>query len=87
MGWDNTPRYPELGIESVVHIGNTPESFAAYLQEAKQYLNARPDHPPLIILNAWNEWVEGSYLEPDMQWGYAYLEAVKKVMSGRYDKY
>lgn len=87
MGWDNTPRYPELGMESVVHLGNTPESFAAYLQEAKQYLAARPDHPPLIIMNAWNEWVEGSYLEPDMQWGYAYLEAVKKVMSGQYDKY
>ncbi len=87
IGWDNTPRYPELGMESVVHIGNTPESFAAYLQEAKEYLKARPEMPKLIILNAWNEYVEGSYLEPDMKWGYGYLEAVKKVMSGTYDKY
>jgi hypothetical protein len=87
IGWDNTPRYPELGMESVVHIGNTPESFTAYLQEAKEFLKARPDQPRLIILNAWNEWVEGSYLEPDMKWGYSYLEAVEKVMSGIYDKY
>jgi hypothetical protein len=87
IGWDNTPRYPELGMESVVHIGNTPESFAAYLQEAKRYLRARPEMPQLIILNAWNEYVEGSYLEPDMKWGYGYLEAVQKVMSGIYDKY
>ncbi len=87
IGWDNTPRYPDLGIESVVHIGNTPESFAAYLQEAKEYLRARPEMPQLIILNAWNEYVEGSYLEPDMKWGYGYLEAVKEVMSGKYDKY
>jgi len=87
IGWDNTPRYPELGMESVVHIGNTPESFAAYLQEAKGYLRARPEMPQLIILNAWNEYVEGSYLEPDMKWGYGYLEAVKEVMGGKYDKY
>jgi hypothetical protein len=87
IGWDNTPRYPKLGMESVVHIGNTPESFAAYLQEAKEYLRARPEMPQLIILNAWNEYVEGSYLEPDMKWGYGYLEAVKEVMSGKYDKY
>jgi len=87
MGWDNTPRYPEFGQDRVVHMGNTPESFAMYLQEAREYLNERPDQPPLIILNAWNEYVEGSYLEPDMKWGYGYLEAVKKVMSGKYDKY
>ena len=87
VGWDNTPRYPQYGQDSTVHIGNTPESFAMYLQEAREYLDDRPEQPPLIIVNAWNEFVEGSYLEPDMKWGYGYLEAVKKVMSGTYDKY
>ena len=87
VGWDNTPRYPQYGQDSTVHIGNTPESFAMYLQEAREYLDDRPEQPPLIIVNAWNEYVEGSYLEPDMKWGYGYLEAVKKVMSGKYDKY
>jgi len=87
IGWDNTPRYPKLGQESVVHINNTPDSFAAYLQKTKEYADNHPEQPKLIVLNAWNEWVEGSYLEPDMLWGYGYLEAVKKVMSGKYDKY
>jgi hypothetical protein len=87
IGWDNTPRYAELGRESVVHIGNTPESFGAYLQQAKDYLEERPDQPKLILINAWNEWVEGAYLEPDMKWGYGYLEAVKEVISGKYDRY
>jgi len=87
IGWDNTPRYPKKGKESVVHFNNSPESFAAYLQKAKKYATDHPEQPKLIIINAWNEWVEGSYLEPDMLWGYGYLEAVKKVMSGAYNPY
>jgi hypothetical protein len=87
VGWDNTPRYPLEGKESVVHINNNPESFSAYLLKAKEYVDNHPDQAKLITINAWNEWVEGSYLEPDMLWGYSYLEAVKKVMSGKYDRY
>lgn len=87
IGWDNTPRYPLLGKEAVVHYNNSPESFGAYLQKAKEYADNHPEQPKLIIINAWNEWVEGSYLEPDMKCGYGYLEAVKKVMSGEYSKY
>lgn len=86
VGYDDSPRFPERGKE-VVHINNSPESFAAYLQKAKEYTDGHPDQPPLIIINAWNEWTEGSYLEPDMKWGYCYLEAVKKVMSGNYDHF
>ena len=87
IGWDNTPRYGQFGKEEVVHLGNTPESFGAYLQQAKDYLDKRPGQTPLILINAWNEWVEGAYLEPDMKWGYGYLEAVKRVMTGTYDYY
>ncbi|MGW8315866.1 MAG: glycosyltransferase WbsX family protein [Bacteroidales bacterium] len=81
VGWDNTPRYAEFGQDQVVHRGNTPESFGAYLLEARSYADAHPGQPPLILINAWNEWVEGAYLEPDMKWGYGYLEAVKKAMA------
>jgi hypothetical protein len=81
VGWDNTPRYAELGRDQVVHRGNTPESFCAYLLEARNYVDAHPGQSPLILINAWNEWVEGAYLEPDMKWGYGYLEAVKKAMA------
>ena len=39
-----------------------PESFAAFLQKTKEYVDQRPDRPKLITINSWNEWVEGSYL-------------------------
>jgi hypothetical protein len=86
IGWDDTPRFPAKGIKDVVHYHNTPESFAALLSVAKQYADSHPEQPRMITVNAWNEWVEGSYLLPDMLNGYGYLEAVKKVMNGEYQK-
>ena len=42
----------------------------------------------MITINAWNEWVEGSYLLPDMLYGFEYLEAVKDVfVEKKYDRY
>jgi hypothetical protein len=33
----------------------------------------------MVTINSWNEWSKGSYLEPDMEHGYGYLEAIKEV--------
>jgi hypothetical protein len=41
--------------------------------------NTPEGYPKLISINAWNEWIEGSYLEPDEKYGMGYLEAVKHV--------
>ncbi|MCG6191328.1 glycosyltransferase WbsX family protein [Maribellus maritimus] len=86
VGWDDTPRFPAKGIKDVVHYHNTPESFAALLTKAKEYLDSRPEQPQIITINAWNEWVEGSYLLPDMLNGYGYLDAVKKVINDKTDQ-
>jgi hypothetical protein len=87
IGWDDTPRFPEKGKRDVVHYNKSPESFAAFLQKAKEYCDERPEEPNLITLFSWNEFVEGSYLLPCMKYGFRHLEAVKRVMSGEYDPY
>lgn len=88
IGWDDTPRFPAKGKKDVVHIHNTPESFAALLSKAKKYADEHPEQPKIININAWNEWVEGSYLLPDMLHGFDYLEAVKDVIvNKKYDRY
>lgn len=79
IDWDPNPRYPlENGPQDCVKDPN-PEKFEYFLRKAKDYVDAHPGQAPLITVNAWNEWAEGSCLEPEEKYGYGYLEAVKKV--------
>jgi len=59
--------------------GNTPARFRAALRKTKQRLMAQPSGPRILNINCWNEWTEGSYLEPDVVNGMKYLEAVRDV--------
>ena len=86
IAWDDTPRFPAKGQENVTCYNSSPQVFATFLQTAKEYAMAHPEQPRLITINAWNEWVEGSYLLPDRKHGFGYLEAVRDVVTGKYDK-
>ena len=74
VDWDNTPRKAERGL--VMH-GASPERFSYYF--SKQYQRCCQAHIPFLFINAWNEWAEGTYLEPDTRHGYGYLEAIKRA--------
>lgn len=88
VGWDDTPRFPLKTQKDVVHLNQSPETFAAYLQKAKEYCDKHPSQPKLITIYAWNEWVEGAYLLPDIKYGFKYLNAIKRIILDKeYDKY
>lgn len=77
IDWDNNPRYP--GPAQPCVTGVTPEKFEGFLRKAKAYVDAHPDQPPIVTINAWNEWSEGSCLEPDTYYKYGFLKAIKRV--------
>jgi len=86
MGWDTSPRtvqsdvYENIGYQYMPTIsGNTPEAFADALTAAKEFASKQKDQARIVTINAWNEWTEGSYLEPDLIHGMQYLEAVRDV--------
>jgi hypothetical protein len=77
MGWDNNPRSPQSLRDFITN--NKPEYFQKFLLKAKEYVDDHPLQPRLITVNAWNEWAESSYLEPDTVHKFGYLEAIKEV--------
>ena len=81
-GWDTNPRWPAGSIQPTV-LNSTPEKFEAALRRAKDWCdrNTPSGAPKLITVNSWNEWTEGSYLEPDTNFKFGYLEAVKRVFA------
>jgi hypothetical protein len=86
MGWDPSPRTDQGGPfgnfgypYTPSLINNTPAAFKSALQAAKDFLVQRDPSQRMLSINAWNEWTEGSYLEPDTVHGMGYLEAIKDV--------
>ncbi len=86
MGWDSSPRtvqsdrFLNVGYPFTPTLaGNTPAAFEAALRRARAFLDTRPAGRRILSLNAWNEWTEGSYLEPDTVHGMGYLEAIRRV--------
>ena len=75
IGWDTNPRFKEYRKELIVNA--TPDKFGEYLFRAMSFIDRHNISPRLITVNSWNEWSEGSYLEPDMMFGMQYLEAVR----------
>lgn len=65
-----------------VVVNNTPEAFREAMEIIKNINDGR-DVPKIFILECWNEWTEGSYLEPDKVYGMGYLEAVKKIFGDK----
>ena len=68
----------EKEIQALILNGATPEKFSNYL--TKQINKAINRNSEFLFINAWNEWAEGTYLEPDKKHGYQYLEAVKNAL-------
>lgn len=79
-GWDNTARRKNRGT---VFLNSSPALYRRWLENAIHDTMQRIPRPEerLIFINAWNEWAEGAYLEPDAQYGYAYLQATRDALS------
>ena len=81
VGYDDSPR---RGRNGMIIDGGTPEKFEKYL---KRLIKKNDDFgSEIVFINAWNEWGESMYLEPDWEDGCAYLDAVKNAKASWKDE-
>ena len=77
--WDNTARKAYNG--ATIYEGLNPDTFEKWMtdiiRESKE-IHSKEEN--FVFVNAWNEWAEGTHLEPDLKYGYANLAAVKKAL-------
>lgn len=77
-GWDNTARKKR---RASILKNSCPELFEQWAFNA--FLETQKTMPTpeerLVFVNAWNEWAEGAHLEPDLKYGFAWLQAIRNA--------
>lgn len=73
-GWDHSPR---AGKKSFILTDYTPDNFEKHLHLTFKILSKKQNK--LCFIKSWNEWGEGNHLEPDLKYGLAFLETLKRV--------
>lgn len=75
--WDNTARRQNTPH---IFVNSSPGAYQAWLETALAMTSEeRRGDERIVFINAWNEWAEGAYLEPDQRYGYQFLEATLKA--------
>ena len=79
-GWDNTARRQD---HALTFVNATPEIYELWLREVvARVVERHGGDERLVFINAWNEWAEAAYLEPDRRFGHQYLEATRRALVG-----
>ena len=74
--WDHSPR---SGANAIILTDSTPKLFQEVAERALDVVKDKPKDEQIIIIKSWNEWGEGNYMEPDLEFGKGYIQALKQA--------
>lgn len=75
--WDRTPRVASM---DGVYVNATPEKFENHIRQALSLIKDKQPEHRILFLKSWNEWGEGNYVEPDMEWGHGFIDAIRNAV-------
>ena len=75
--WDHSPRTGRYGA---ILKDSTPQLFQKHVEQTVHLILNKDDDHRIVILKSWNEWAEGNYVEPDLNFGRGYLEALRTAL-------
>jgi hypothetical protein len=82
-GWDRRPWGGSADDPMHDNSLSTPKGFEQHLQHAKAMLDSYPVKTRRMgVICCWNEYGEGSYIEPTKRFGFEYLQRINKVFGG-----
>ena len=75
--WDYTPR---RGAGGLILKNSTPELFKKHAKEAVEMVSDKLPKYRILVVKSWNEWGEGNYMEPDLEYGMGYIKSLKEAL-------
>lgn len=75
--WDNSPR---RGAGGTIFYNATPDNFKKHAMEILELVKDKPAKDNIVFLKSWNEWGEGNYMEPDLEFGHGYIDALREAL-------
>ena len=76
--WDRSPR---AGDWDGIYKNVTPDKFQKHISDALRIVQNKDEEHRIVVLKSWNEWGEGNYVEPDLEFGHGWLDAIKKSLT------
>jgi len=77
LEFDNSPRKKKHQLS----MKYSPEQFYMINKHIIEWTrNKYNENNRFIFINSWNEWGEGTYLEPDKKYGYASINSLSKAL-------
>lgn len=75
--WDHSPR---SGAKGLILTNSTPKLFQKHVEEIVDLVKDKDEEKRIVFIKSWNEWGEGNYLEPDLQYGCEKLEVLRTTI-------
>ena len=78
-GYDRSPR---SGRKAEIFYNFTPDIWRKHIKNVFSYVKYKDPEHRVVILKSWNEWGESNYVEPDLRYGTALIDALKEEIQG-----